>query len=450
MIHRALWLALTSGLLAACTSTSSLTDAKLAQAATQGDGRAQYELATRLAAKPDYPEAMRWMKRAADGGELGADKGTRAKASLQVGEWYQAGLGEPKDPAKAQLWWRKASRLGSGIADYRLGVACQASHGGKVVAACIDDFESAAERGNADAQLVLAAWYGSKPEQGEEAVEWFEKAAKQGNKDAQYELARRYETGNGILKSRAEAERWYVRAAAQKQPQALLWMGRESSGEESLHYYQQAAHEGVAEAQLWLAMAYLTGERLERDEEMGRYWLERAAQSGSHEAQYQLSLQQGDADERERYLILAAQGGLPKAQLALGKLYREQGKQTQARAWFARAADQGDERGRLAYAEMLRWGLGGEHDYPAAYREYRLAAMQGNRMAQYRMGAMREEGLGGPKNRLHAYAWFSLAATDGMEEAIKARDELESGMKPDEVKQAQRLAQHWFGKQQKG
>ncbi|MUG31029.1 hypothetical protein FRN27_22245 [Aeromonas salmonicida] len=39
MTHRALWLALAASMLAACTSTTSFSDAELSQAAKQGDGR---------------------------------------------------------------------------------------------------------------------------------------------------------------------------------------------------------------------------------------------------------------------------------------------------------------------------------------------------------------------------------------------------------------------------
>ncbi|MGU5709188.1 hypothetical protein ACV1C0_24755, partial [Aeromonas hydrophila] len=55
-------------------------------------------------------------------------------------------------------------------------------------------------------------------------------------------------------------------------------------------------------------------------------------------------------------------------------------------------------------------------------------------------------GLGAPRNRVHAYAWLSLAATEGMPEAVRARDELEAAMTKPEVKQAQKLSEHWFGK----
>ncbi|WP_082030370.1 transposase [Aeromonas piscicola] len=120
MTHRALWLVLAASMLAACTSTASLTDAELSQAAKQGDGRAQYELAKQLASQPDYPNAMHWMQQAAEqSGPLAADQQIRANAAWQVGDWYQAGLGEPKNPALATQWWQRSARLGNAQASYR-------------------------------------------------------------------------------------------------------------------------------------------------------------------------------------------------------------------------------------------------------------------------------------------------------------------------------------------
>nr|WP_252347669.1 hypothetical protein [Aeromonas hydrophila] len=83
---------------------------------------------------------------------------------------------------------------------------------------------------------------------------------------------------------------------------------------------------------------------------------------------------------------------------------------------------------------------------PDVFLDGKPVARQGDRMAQYRMGTLREEGLGAPRNRVHAYAWLSLAATEGMTEAVQARDELEAAMTKPEVKQAQKLSEHWFSK----
>lgn len=54
--------------------------------------------------------------------------------------------------------------------------------------------------------------------------------------------------------------------------------------------------------------------------------------------------------------------------------------------------------------------------------------------------------MGAPRNRAHTYAWLSLAATEGMPDAVLARDELEAVMTKPEVKQAQKLLEHWFSK----
>ncbi len=130
---------------------STQNEQQLLQAAQQGQGKAQYELANRLAAKPDYPEAMRWMKQVADQvGPLAADADIRGKAALQVGSWYQAGLGEPKNPVLARQWWQRS-----------------------------------AKRDHGNAQLVLGQWYARQAGADEEAVKWLKKAAEQGNRDAQ-------------------------------------------------------------------------------------------------------------------------------------------------------------------------------------------------------------------------------------------------------------------------
>ncbi|MDF2400506.1 SEL1-like repeat protein [Aeromonas sp. 5HA1] len=447
MTHRALWLALAASMLAACTSTTSFTDAELSQAAKQGDGRAQYELAKRLANQPDYPNAMHWMQQATEqSGPLAADQQIRANAAWQIGDWYQAGLGEPKNPALATLWWQRSARLGNTNASYRLGLMCQEQHQGKLVSECLDWFEQAAKRDHAEAQLILARWYSQQPGADDDAVKWLEKAAELGNRDAQYLVGERYEQGRGVAKRPDLAQRWNDKAAAQLQRDALLLQAKQALPCNAFAAYQRAANAGSAEAELWLGMTYLTGETVPVDPNLGRYWLELAAGHGSHEAEYQLSLQQVDQKQQIYWLEKAADGGVTQALFELAELQHKQGALEQARASYAKAAQQGYTAAQYAYGEMLRLGQGGKEDYTLALKQYRLAAQQGDCMAQYRMGTLREKGLGAPRNRVHAYAWLSLAATEGMPEAVQARDELEAAMTKPEVKQAQKLSEHWFGK----
>ncbi|MFM5364017.1 tetratricopeptide repeat protein, partial [Aeromonas veronii] len=216
MTHRALWLALTASMITACSSTASRTDAELSQAAKQGDGRAQYELARRLATQPDYPNAMHWMQQAAEqSGPLAADQQVRANAAWQVGDWYQAGLGEPKNPALATQWWQRSARLGNTNASYRLGLMCQEQHQGKLVSECLDWFEQAAKQDHAEAQLILARWYSTQPGADTDAIKWLERSAELGNRDAQYLLGERYAQGKGVVKRPDLAQRWNDKAAAQ-------------------------------------------------------------------------------------------------------------------------------------------------------------------------------------------------------------------------------------------
>lgn len=445
MTYRTLWLVLASYWLAACTTTTSQTESELSQAAQQGQGKAQYELANRLTAKPDYPEAMRWMKQAAgQNGPLAADADIRGKAALQVGNWYQAGLGEPKNPRQASGWWQRSAKLGNPDASYQLGLACRQQHQGKLVDECLSWFEQAAKRDHADAQLVLGEWYAKQSGADADAIEWLEKSAEQGNREAQYQLGLRYEQGKGVAKRPDLARRWYEKAAAQQQPDALLILARRASGAEAVPLYQRAADAGAPQAQLWLGQAYLAGEVVPQDLALGRYWLELAASHGSHEAEYRLSLQQRDPAAREHWLTLAAKGGLSQAQLELAMLQQEKGDLVAARQNVALAAAQGNTDARYAYGEMLRLGLGGAADYPLALKQYRLAANANHRQAQYRMGTMRERGWGAPRNRLHAYAWYLLAATDGNKDATAASNELEKGMTEQEKVSGQKLAQHWF------
>ena len=51
----------------------------------------------------DYQEAVKWYRRAAEGGDVGA----RHKLGLM----YESGEGVPKNEREAEKWYRKAVRL---------------------------------------------------------------------------------------------------------------------------------------------------------------------------------------------------------------------------------------------------------------------------------------------------------------------------------------------------
>jgi tetratricopeptide (TPR) repeat protein len=75
-----------------------------------------------------------------------------------------------------------------------------------------------AERGNADAQVLLGDMYSEGhgvPQDDAEAVNWYREAAEQGNAMGQQSLGDSYNSGFGVPQDYAEAVKWYRRAAEQ-------------------------------------------------------------------------------------------------------------------------------------------------------------------------------------------------------------------------------------------
>ncbi|MFZ5001197.1 hypothetical protein ACOY5P_17650 [Enterobacter asburiae] len=436
---------LLTGLLCACsTPLTALPESALAQKAKAGDAQAQYVLAGRLAARRDYPQALTLMKEvASQSAASDASRTTRADAARQAGDWYHAGLGEPRNEPLARHWWERASSLGNAQASMNLAGLCQAPHGDAPATACISLYEIAARQGSAQAQLMLARWYQTQPSGEKTALSWLQKAAAQGEPAALMLLARRYETGNGVDKSVDIARRDYRQSAALGNPQAQRWIAEHSEGAERLGWYQKAAQGGDVTAQRVLAQAYLSGHGVPQNESEGLSWLKRAVSQGDARAQYLYSQYQRSDALRLQYLTLAAKGGDLQAARALAGWYDAQGDETNARSAWQQLADRGDAEGRYHYGDMLRLGTGGPPDYTQAFKQYRLSAMAGNRMAQYRAGMMSQAGLGVPRNRIQAYAWYSLAATENAKDAVDALNAMEAEMRPNEIQAAQKLAREW-------
>ncbi len=72
--------------------------------------------------------------------------------------------------------------------------------------------------------------------------------------------------------------------------------------------------------------------------------------------------------------------------------------------------------------------------------QMRVAAEHGNADAQLEMGILYEFGYNMPKNHVTALAWYLRAAEQGNVLGAKRRDQIKSGMKPDEIEAAQKLS----------
>ncbi|MEO6396768.1 MAG: peptidoglycan-binding protein [Devosia sp.] len=150
---------------------------ELRQAAANGDGRAQFEVAaiyTEGRAVPqDFAQAAIWYERAAAQGF--------APAQYRLGSLYESGEGLEKDLVTAKLW-----------------------------------YERAAEKGNRMSMHNLAALYAGGAlgkQQFDSAAKWFEEAASRGLTDSQFNLGMLYARGLGVPQSLENSFKWFGIAA---------------------------------------------------------------------------------------------------------------------------------------------------------------------------------------------------------------------------------------------
>ncbi len=141
----------------------------------------------------------------------------------------------------------------------------------------------------------------------------------------------------------------------------------------------QAAHEGILDAQKWVAFLYTKGKGVPQDFDKAFFWTEKTARRGDANSQY-----------------------------LLGRCYQ--------------------------------FGTGVNKDLQQALHWYRKSAEQGNINGLYAMGNMYRNGIGVTVNHARAYACYRSAAEKGMYLASQARDNVENKLTDEEKKFAEQLA----------
>ena len=253
----------------------------LLQAAAQGHVGPQYSLGAAYLNGEGIPEdkveAMRWFRMAAEQGS--------AEAQYSLGLGYLNGEGVPEDKAEGVRWWLQAAEQGLAEAQYNLGVA--------------HDLGAGVRRNYAEA----ARWYGMAAEQGlveaRDALERVEArmAAEQGSPEWQFLLGYtrwtgRTPDGETTLKDHEEAVMWFRLAADQDFADAQLYLGLAyQTGEgvpeddaEAVRWFRMAAEQGHAYAQVFLGLAYEIGEGVIKDFVLAHMWFNIAGAKGEETA----------------------------------------------------------------------------------------------------------------------------------------------------------------------
>jgi len=82
-------------------------------------------------------------------------------------------------------------------------------------------------------------------------------------------------------------------------------------------------------------------------------------------------------------------------------------------------------------------------DYESAYRELRELSDRGYPVYQNMVARMHLEGKGVEADPVMAHVWYTLSASQGNEEAMRAKAELEIGMSTDQLTASRKLAEEY-------
>jgi TPR repeat protein len=333
--------------------------------AEDGDTDAQYNLGfmfeTGWSVPVDDLEAANWY-------ELAAEK-DHSKAQLRLGMMYIAGVGVKQSEILGAKWIGEAARNGEELAELIEKKLLEADpalriNEQKVVAklrsistkneekaksallsayknaqlrarqekakkearlAKIQSIKSATDQSDIDDELNTAA---------KNTFSWYKRKAELGDASAQFILGRMYETGDEVELDLKEAVRWYKSAAEQENSEAQYYLGMlYAKGLEVMQneakarrLLEAAAAQGHLGAKAVLAKTQNGNFTLD-NESIAVWWLQKFAQKGSAQAQYNLGYLyehgrgvDADAKEARKWFELAAQQGHVGAKQHLAEL----------------------------------------------------------------------------------------------------------------------------------
>jgi TPR repeat protein len=188
----------------------------------------------------------------------------------------------------------------------------------------------------------------------------------------------------------------YCKSAATKSRRALYQLGRAYAANQqwadAVGAYRKAIDKGSTAAMVELGVMSGTGTGVAKDEAQARRLFERAAEAGNSRGVTNLA---------------ALTGGAPPSD-------------PKSRAMLEKTAEAGSAEAQFQLGMMLADGVGGAQDDVAARSWFEKAAAQDHAGALERMGAFAQSGRGGPQDAAAAKAYYDKAAALGNEDAKAA------------------------------
>ncbi len=291
------------------------------------------------------------------------------------------------------------------------------------------------------------------------AITVLEGEAAKGNAEAANALGEIHYAGRGVKASATEAARWFQKAADASYPLGMLNLGTllakgaegvPADPDKSRFLMQAAAEEGFAPAQYALGRTAENTGGEKADLAGARSWYEKAAAQDNPDALLALSrfLDQGLAGPRDATKAFekcrrAADLGSVVAMNEMGVRYQKglgvPADPTAGIGWFTVASQNGLPAAYVNLGNCYEVGKGVLQDLDKAGALYAAAAKMKFGPAQYLLAQLFEQGRGTAANPVYAFVNYSLAATNGVESAVKRRDEIKAKLTAEQLQEAAKL-----------
>ncbi|KAG2382365.1 hypothetical protein C9374_005567 [Naegleria lovaniensis] len=271
------------------------------------------------------------------------------------------------------------------------------------------------------------------------AMQWFLKAADHHHALAESNLGGMYYNGFGVEKDDEKALAWYQRAASRGYPSAQYYVGTmilkkitssqphrtmtmsqkvDALVKEAIQNLENAAMQGLEEAQFYLADLYLKGKFVKQDVKRAVAMYTQLAEAGHPSSQANLgamymhgveNVLPKDREVGAQWLMKAGSSGDSHSQHNLGVYYYECKEYEKAMEWYMKAANQGFFHAERCVGLLYLKGEGTTQDFKKAMEFLSKAALKGDPFSMKTISKMFRDGLGVPKDEKKADQWMQTA-----------------------------------------
>jgi len=232
---------------------------------------------------------------------------------------------------------------------------------------------------------------------------------------------------------------------------SVLAIGPGFNTQSAIQWFERAAKNGYAPAQVNLGVIYANGWATPQNYAAALQWFNRAAEQRYARAYYNLGVLylrgsgvRQDYAEAVRYFKLGSDAGDASATANLGYMYDRglgvAADPVTAFTLYRQAAEKGDAMGENNVADMYLRGIGVAQNDLAAFRWFQKAAEQGNTASRIKFGYMLSEGRGGRKDIESAYSWIAAADMAGDNRGKELLRSLEGKLSQEQLEHSKKRA----------